>query len=50
MKQVSKCQARTTDEQIATADKFLKAFGMDAIYKVTSPLPDRAGAVRLGSS
>jgi len=49
MKQVSKWVKRTTDDQIATADKFLKAFGMDAIYTVSSPLPNRAGAVRLMS-
>ena len=45
MKQVSKWQARATAEQLDAADRFLKAFGMDAVYSVTDPLPVR-GRIR----
>jgi len=50
MRQVSKWQARATAEQIATADRFLKAFGMDAIYTVTDPLPRQGGPLALSPS
>ncbi len=47
MKQVSKWQTRATPEQIAAADRFLKAFGMDALYTVTDPLPHREGVAAI---
>lgn len=50
MKQVSKWQARASEEQIATADRFLKAFGMDALYTVTDPLPRQGGSLALATS
>ncbi|HYK52161.1 MAG TPA: hypothetical protein VEV38_01350, partial [Candidatus Eremiobacteraceae bacterium] len=50
MKQVSKWQGRATEEQIATADRFLKAFGMDALYTVTDPLPKQGGSLALTTS
>jgi hypothetical protein len=47
LKQVSKWLSRVTDTERATAQKSLAAFGLDAIYSVNEPLPNRAGLLRL---
>jgi hypothetical protein len=47
MRQVSKWMDRISDTDRRDAARILKAFGLDALYSVDDPLPNRAGLTRI---